>query len=361
MRNAWIILLFPLLIIGCGQGQTGTTTTTMTTTTRPATYWTGRSVISAETFSAQIIYCSGNLSIESGGRLTLNNSDLYISCESDAQFGIFVKSGGTMAITNESLVSSFNTTKGYSFWYQAGSAGSIYSSTIEAAWTPSTESRSFNNQAGLFVEAADFLMIGATIKNSKGNGLETFNAARFQARNANFINNGASGLLVRNSPGVSLEGNSFSNNSGSGLYLEGTAEVFAHNNTISGNNIGVTIFNNAQASTFEANTIKNNTTWGISLDNASSRFYYNIVTGNNRAANLTQTYGLPQPNFGDLNINRTGYNDLSGNTNGVVNNTTSSIKAENNFWDFYSLGAIANYNNDLESRIDAAPYLISAP
>jgi len=362
MRKAWIILLFPLLIVGCGQEQTGTTTTSTTTTTWPTAYWTGRSITSAETFSAQIIYCSGNLSIESGGSLTLNNSILYVSCESDAQFGIFVKSGGTLAITNESLVSAFSTAEGYySFWYQPGSAGSIYNSTVEAAWTPSTESRSFINQAGLLVEAADFLVSGSTIQGSKGNGLETFNASRFRASNSSFISNEASGLLVRNSSGVSLEGNSFSNNNGNGLYLEGTAEVTALGNTINSNNIGVKVFNNLQATTFESNTINNNSTWGISIDNASPRFYYNVVTNNDQAANLTQTYGLPQPNFGDLNIDRTGYNDLSGNTNGVVNNTISYIKAENNFWDFYSLGAIANYNNDVEDRIDAAPYLISPP
>ncbi|MFA6431447.1 MAG: right-handed parallel beta-helix repeat-containing protein, partial [Candidatus Margulisiibacteriota bacterium] len=291
------LLIFALMAImfvsGCGQSTPTTTTTTLNP--RPIVNWSGKTVTSSETFSAKRIYCTGNVSIENGGSLTLDNTSLYMSCEADAQYGIFVNSGGTFLVTNESNITAVNTTTGhYAFWYKEGSSGGIYSSTIEATWTPTTENLALSSEAGMFVQCNTFEVVNSTIKNSKGNGIETYrllSANRFLASNSSFTNNSANGLLLRNGGNITISGCTLNNNTKAGLAL----------------------ISNALTITVESNTINNNTNYGVQIDNSSPTFYNNTITGNQWGFYIQQNYGIPQPILGKLSLSNSGYNNISGN------------------------------------------------
>ena len=249
MRFLILLLLIALAITGCGQEITPTTAASSTTTTTlPTVYWSGRTISSIESYSSIRIFSTGNVSIESGGTLTLEHVTLYMSSESDAKRGIFVNSGGTLNITRESVVTAYNTAEGYySFSYKDGSAGNIYNSTVEGAFS------------GVSVEADNFKVSGSTIRNSKSSGLTLINCAG------------------------TIEGNMISHNQQAGIVLGGTVIVKIQNNNLAGNLIG------------------------------------------------------------------------------LKNNTATDIKAQNNYWGYFSAGAIQNYNNDTAMRIDVTPWLFSAP
>ncbi|RLE68465.1 MAG: hypothetical protein DRJ45_07935, partial [Thermoprotei archaeon] len=61
-------------------------------------------ITEAETYSNVKIVLTGNLKVESGGELTLNNVTLIMNCSSDGQYTIDVKSGGTLKLLNKTSV-----------------------------------------------------------------------------------------------------------------------------------------------------------------------------------------------------------------------------------------------------------------
>ncbi|MBU0686875.1 MAG: right-handed parallel beta-helix repeat-containing protein [Candidatus Margulisbacteria bacterium] len=441
----WFAIFFSILFLtGCGAAQH--IDPGPQPDTRPKLYWSGRTITGAESFSSKRIYCTGNISIESGGSLSLDYVTLYMSCESDAQYGIFVNSGGTLIIIDNSIITAHSTAEGYyQFWFKSGSTGQITNSTVEGTWTPNPAGKSQFNEAGMFVEANNFSTSGSTFQNSKGNGIEAYWFNTFSATNSNFINNGANGLLIRNVDNFTVSGcnlshngilttrtdgcglifmvgtgtitnntinnNRFTGMEGSGAYnvaintnqannnghfgiflhdefsssyaevynntceanalsstihtglsVENAVAVYAHDNTFNGNYIGLRLLSNSLTTTIEGNIITNNITHGVHIDNSSPTFYRNTITGNDKGVFIQDLHGTPNPNFGDTSISRSGYNNLSSNTtNGIYNNTTQNIMAENNFWGYYSKGSINGYNDDTSSRIDVIPFLTAVP
>ncbi|MEA3493503.1 MAG: right-handed parallel beta-helix repeat-containing protein [Candidatus Margulisiibacteriota bacterium] len=408
MTKGIIFLAGILMITGCGRVSNPTPPQP---DPRPIIHWSGRTVNSTEGFSSQIIYCTGNISIESGGSLTLANTGLYISNEANTRYGIYVNPGGSLYIKSQSVIAAYNSAEGYPFWYKSGSSGNITSSTIESAWTGDLSGKSQFNEAGIFIEADDFGISQSVVKEVKGNGIETLGANGFSAEDTKFINNGANGLLVRNSNNIEVSGCTLSNNgtdtsrtdgcgliflvsngtiesntvennrftgiegSGemsfninnnqvnnngdfgiflhdefntssavvhnnsigsnaltsqihAGLCIEGTIEVYAYDNLIKNNYIGVRVLNNSLVSTLESNNISDNITHGVHIDNANPIIHQN---------------------------------DLSGNNNGIWNDSSSNINAENNYWGYTTLAEIHAYNFNATGTIDVTPWLTSAP
>ncbi|MCX5750338.1 MAG: right-handed parallel beta-helix repeat-containing protein [Candidatus Saganbacteria bacterium] len=379
-----IFLIF--MVWGCG------TAPAPTPDPREVLSWNGKIVTTTESFASKIIYCTGNISIENGATLTLTYVTLYMSCESHGQHGIFINPGGTLNIkTNSIITRSATTEKNYAFWYKSGSSGEVTSSTVLYTYTPSTDSKALvTGEAGMFIETGGLTITNSTVSNSTGNGIEVYRGHGFSASGSTFSSNSGNGILIRNSNGVriynctissngtnagltdgsglvvmtsqgTVDSNTISSNRLIGLYVTGTKEVDVYRNTISSNNVGLKIFNYSSTGSFEYNSITNNTTHGIHVNNTSPIFYYNTVTGNSKGVYIQNNYGTTIPNFGDTTISRTGYNNLSSNTYGIYNSTTQSLKAENNYWALFSVGAIQNYNQDWSNYIDPYPWLISAP
>ena len=136
--------------------------------------------------------------------MTLENVLLYM-CGSI--YGIYVEAGGELIIKDNSTITVQNPGSDYyQFWYKEGSSGKIENSTVEYTWTPDPGGNSQFNEAGIFCETDNFEISNSTIKFSLGNGIETFQLNNLSVIDSIFSENGANGILVRNSTGLSITG-----------------------------------------------------------------------------------------------------------------------------------------------------------
>lgn len=409
---------------------------------RPEVQWNGKTVTSEEIVSDTIVTCTGDIIINNGGSLTIDNVLLYMK---DSAYGIYVEPGGELLINNNSKITVENPeTEHYEFWYKHGSSGQILNSTVEYTWTPDPGGKSQFNEAGMFIEADNFEMRNSTIQYSLGNGIEAYQADSLNIVDSEFLENGANGILVRNSTGLSLTGCTISNNgkdterhdgcgfivlvvTGSiesctiesnrftgfegsgdmnlnisncniknnsdfgifihdefssslveiasntvennanisqihaGISVEGGVKAYVHDNILDQNYTGIRVLNNTPTSNFEYNEIHNCSTWGIHVDNSSPVFYHNQVSRCNWVAFVQEENGTPHPNFGDTTVEKSGYNDFSNNNNGIRNDSTVELKAENNYWGSTEGNIIDLYNFSDDTPIDYDPWLSSQP
>jgi len=167
-------------------------------------------VTSRDTINDAVITCTGDIVVEEGGHLTLDN---VLLCMCDSIHGIYVEPGGELVIQRGSRVTAKNPAiDHYEFWFKDGSLGRIENSSVEYTWTPDPDGKSQFSEAGLFIEAEHFIVRNSTITHSLGNGMEAFHADSLTIENSSFTENGANGLLIRNSTNFSIKGTDFSNN-----------------------------------------------------------------------------------------------------------------------------------------------------
>lgn len=169
-------------------------------------------VNTTETFSDTTILLTGNLSIENGGTLLLNNATLIINCTSNGTFGIYVKNGSSLRITR-SFIRPYDPSTRYIFKFEKGSSGRIDKSVIERVGYAGGISNGFEidggivemyaselryNRYGLCVSNVTLpLIVSMNIHNNDMDGIRLNNASAAMIAGA-VHTNGQSGLNCAN-------------------------------------------------------------------------------------------------------------------------------------------------------------------
>lgn len=105
-----------------------------------------------------------NITIESGGKLTLDDVRLKINASNYGNARIRVKNGGELNIINNSMISEDKTFVNYDFIYENGSRGLILDSTIkDCGWN---DGGTFQSTGGILVATDNVLIENSTIEHN---------------------------------------------------------------------------------------------------------------------------------------------------------------------------------------------------
>jgi parallel beta-helix repeat protein len=289
----------------------------------------GEWIITQETYiHAETLTVVHNITIESGGSLTLDNATLIINSPDYGDLWITVKRGGRLDIINKSRLKEGGTQVNYDFMYENGSFGSIADSEISnCGWDDGGTFQSsggiligsdnvsvensyiHNNYMGIVVFGAspkirnnditDNLKYGIILINSTSDIFEnrlSFNPMGVYSlyssatlKNNEIDDNGdgvriyyseitiKGGRISSNSPEDCATGSCSSQESGKGLYLEGS-ELALDDVKISNNSKGIVAYYSnmdIQNSSFSDNTIE-----GIWAQDSQGNFKNNVFSGN---------------------------------------------------------------------------------
>lgn len=231
--------------------------------------------------------------------------------------------------------------------------------------TPKILNNSFKSNELSAISSAANATVAPIIKNNVFYGNVTGNTNRPQ------INLSPSGIYDT----TIIEGNTItgvpSNEMAGGIAYSalagGFGNVIIRNNEISENRYGITILGNNLFALIEDNNIFENNIQNIPLQGGSGinlsgdSSSYAIISGNNISTNL---WGITvqqsfKVNLGDSHIgganpgnNIFGFNENSGETHALFNNTPNTINATNNCWDISKNPTLQNAENVISHSID---------
>lgn len=198
------------------------------------------------------IVLNGNLTVESGGNLTLRGVTLSLNVQRDGEYGIFVEAGGSLYIY-DSTIASANQQLRFAFFVNGTRFVMEESSLQDAGWcviqdivapiTNCGQGDSFNGDQGLIIYTDNALIQNDTISNS-GSGI-TFAGTNDIADDNDIFSNQYSAITIANPQNLwslafandTVEGNTIHQN-----VLLDTAMVFLYSagNRIENNTFGYT-------------------------------------------------------------------------------------------------------------------------
>lgn len=302
------------------------------------------------------ITLNGNLTIEKGGILLLNNVTLEMNVTFDGEFNISVQDGGTLEIQNGSKITDgvydiddfTSLDYQYDFWFLEGSIGRIENSTLEGIGSGSNGIRvmsnnvSFrnnvirNNSRGIYIIGASINLTNNIFKNNfYGIFLDNSNSI---IKN-NIVNDyGFSGVYIYLSSPI-LINNIITNKSepgGTGINSIGGNPIINNNRVINGSygitlrseamlldnwieSCGVGINNEVSSATIKNNTIIN-CDIGVHVYNSQPLLLNNNLTNNNIGI---KTYVKGNPNIINSSLTSNTYDIYNReNSHPVLLNTT---------------------------------------
>ncbi|RJS81458.1 right-handed parallel beta-helix repeat-containing protein, partial [Methanophagales archaeon] len=240
----------------------------------------------AETYSDVKIILTGNLKVESGGDLTLNNVTLIMNSTSDGQYTIDVKSGGTLKLLNKTSVTApfdrrykFNVygtlimkDSTVSYLYDPIKIYSIYDGIIRFNRVLIDNSSIVHSRTdGIYLEHADqtkqftdIKIVNSTIAHNAGNGIILMRSNALIINNI-ITSNGKNGIYMEYSS-PKIAGNSITMNSDYGIYCYRHSHPVIEGNTILSNADGGVYLRESSNPEILENTILNNGQYGIYCD-----------------------------------------------------------------------------------------------
>ncbi|MGQ9583107.1 MAG: right-handed parallel beta-helix repeat-containing protein [Thermoplasmatota archaeon] len=165
-------------------------------------HWT---VADTRTYTGVTIHLDhGNLTIQSGGSLTLDNVDLRLSLDTSGQFQIEVQAGGRLVVRNGSTISSTNPDRRYLFKVRSGAELTLSGSTIRDVGYTYTNSPNENN--GVYVATQNATLNSCTFQSSThGLFLDTVAPSVTSCR---FVDIASAGVMVYSASPI-INGNEF--------------------------------------------------------------------------------------------------------------------------------------------------------
>ncbi|WXG39522.1 MAG: DUF2341 domain-containing protein [Candidatus Freyarchaeum deiterrae] len=276
--------------------------------------WNDTIITDTQIIYSKAIILNGNLTIASGGSLTLTNDTLMVNCTTNGEHGIEVQSGGALYINDSD-----------------GNPNTINDATNITAYNPdNTHNFLFRVQPGATFQMnnSELQYCGYNYTTSNydyyGLWISTNNAV---IENNTFTNNYV-GITLYSAYNNTLLGNTVNNNINDGFSLSSSSNNTLLGNTANNNTQYGFYLNSSSNNTLTSNTAKYNY-WGFDLDHYSNN---NILLGN--TANDNGAFGWRGNGF-----------DLNHYSN---NNTLSSNTAYHNGWDGFFLSSSSN--NTLSSN-----------
>ncbi|MEM2870151.1 MAG: right-handed parallel beta-helix repeat-containing protein, partial [Thermoplasmata archaeon] len=144
-------------------------------------------VTGSEALENRTLLLDGNLTVESGGSLTISNSTLILYCEFAEEHGIRVMPGGSLRVIEGSVVSSFDELRPFTFVIERGAAAELRNSTFIACGAL---------RAGIELQSDRVVVAGCTFTGSHC-GITV--AAPAAISSSRFINNYLGAYVIRSS------------------------------------------------------------------------------------------------------------------------------------------------------------------
>lgn len=282
-----ILISIAFLLVGAATLDVGAT---ITGTPVPETGdWT---INNATTVKDEVIVLSGNLLVNDGGSLTLDNATLKMNCTTDGQYGITVKSGGGLTIQGGSHITN-NGAGNYHLWIEAGATFSMKDSKLEYCGYQITDhdyQRDYkytgpyfkcdgiiensiidNCLQGIISEDNTFTVKSSTVQNSMWHNIEGRNTKNLILDDCYFIGKIVANAGVVHSVKCNVE------------FYAGCTGVIKNNKISYGGS------NNVWCKTDNIVTIENNEIWGATKngiwasDNCDLKIRNNIIRDNTRS------------------------------------------------------------------------------
>lgn len=168
----------------------------------PTTVSTADQTISTPTvWRDEVIDLAGNLTVTTGGNLTLVNTTVAINGSHDGEYHVQVQSGGTFNAQEGSAVRAVDPDTAYTFSVADGATFALRNTTISDigdSWVPIEED-------GLYIETDNVVIENSTFRNNDyGVILDSANHSRL--RNVTVIDGSSYGIYVRDSVDVEVTG-----------------------------------------------------------------------------------------------------------------------------------------------------------
>ncbi|MDP7266278.1 MAG: right-handed parallel beta-helix repeat-containing protein, partial [Candidatus Thermoplasmatota archaeon] len=214
------------------------------------------------------IELDGNIIVQNGGNLTLNNVTIRFNCTYDGEYKIDVLAGGSLWVIG-SHITAVDPNFEYDWWFRAGSYGSLHDSTVEECGYENGGSK------GMHIMTDDCRVSSSVFKNNWIGILCNLSSPVIVD---NFISNNNRGINCEDSPNPILYNNNISYNREVGI------ACFSSSPEIRGNNISnserAIHLQGPSVSRIEKNSLSKNSQFGISFSRSSPIIMDNNITRN---------------------------------------------------------------------------------
>ncbi|MFB0560782.1 MAG: nitrous oxide reductase family maturation protein NosD [Candidatus Lokiarchaeia archaeon] len=322
------------------------------------------------------IVLNGNLTVASGGVLTLTNVTLIVNCSSDGQHRIEVQNEGALYINDTdgnpstgedaSNITAYVPDNNFLFWVKSGATFQMNNSELHYCGYYYESSN--RDHAGLWINTNNTIIENNTFKNNYY-GIVLFNAHYNTIRGNNIINSGWHGIYLGYCTYNNISGNTATNN-----YFDGFALYSSSYNNLMGNvaidsNYGFALYSDSDNNNLTGNTAIDNYNFGFAVfsahnnltgNNATKNDYgfwlehgsYNNLTGNNATGNYQCGFWLWS---GSDNNNLSGNTALNNPRGFLLNSSSSNVLLDN--WAVNSSGEgyvlVGGAGNDLSGSVVA--------
>lgn len=191
--------------------------------------WEDETFTNTSTYSNMEIILNGNLTIDTGGILTLTNVTLRVNCTTNGEHQIEVKNNGTLYINGSSIITALNTSYRFLFKVQSGSTFQMNNSELHYCGYENTFSS--NDCYGLWINTNNTIIINNTFTDGFY-GIILWYSQNNTIINNTAINNDLEGFTLWDSQYNNLTGNYASNNIFTGFSLS-----YSSYNNLTGNTV----------------------------------------------------------------------------------------------------------------------------
>ncbi|MHA2247985.1 MAG: right-handed parallel beta-helix repeat-containing protein, partial [Candidatus Hodarchaeales archaeon] len=235
------------------------------------------------------ILFSGNITVHSGGNLTLSQAEIDLNSSYNGEIHVDILDGGEMNINSNSTMTAFNNSFNYAIRANQRSTFRMENSQLENCGYSMNPSL-----AGLWINSTDELIFENNTITSNFHGLILENVFGLTLRN-NTIINGITGIILNNSDFITIESNMIKNLGGFiGNSINGIVLESSNNCTFSDN-----IFTNITGGTGKIGAVQQQ---GDSGGSGLGIYLYNSFNNsiqNNKFVNITGGTGGIGGNQGD--------------------------------------------------------------
>jgi len=218
------------------------------------------------------IQMTGNITVNSLGKLTIRNSTITFLMTQNNQYGITINTGGTVVLEN-CVIESNNTNYRYWFFVNTDSDFNMRYCTVTDV------------EDGIHILTNVAKVTGCYIRNCD-DGLEIVDS-NAEIKWNYIYSNDHRGIYIRSPGGTptspTIEGNQIYSNMMYGIYIDDSAPYIFNNEIYSNRNPGIRVQDCSSTFQISANSIRYNLGYGIHIERSKPILSQNIIEANSGA------------------------------------------------------------------------------